>query len=198
MPQNKRRGTQRQRKGDESGSDSADERSPDGEEPSLSPEVPSEPPSRRSSNVGRLPVDTGGGGSGYPSSLPPLSALSNRIRDRDADASSAGSSVRPKDSSSGGGSGMTSGRGYFPDGEVPHIATFLAYAEGSADDVNEKVVTFTEQRGVVPCGMWQDAEVPGWVVTELTCYETAASRDPVEVAGLVATALGRALATVLP
>ena len=123
MPQNKRRGTQRQRKGDESGSDSADERSPDGEEPSLSPEVPSEPPSRRSSNVGRLPVDTGGGGSGYPSSLPPLSALSSRIRDRDADASSAGSSVRPKDSNSGGGSGMTSGRGYFPDGEVPHIAT---------------------------------------------------------------------------
>ncbi len=78
--------------------------------------------------------------------------------------------------------------------EVPHIATFLAYAEGSADAVNEKVVAFTEQRRVVPCGMWQDAEVPGWVVTELTCYESAASRDPAEVAELVA----EALATVLP
>lgn len=115
MPQNKRRGTQRQRKGDESGSDSADERSPDGDEPSLSPEVPSEPPSRRSSNVGRLPL-----ADGYPSSLPSLSAMSDR---RDRAASSAGSSVRPKDSSSGGGSGMTSSRSYFPDGEVPHIAT---------------------------------------------------------------------------
>ncbi|HEV2798819.1 MAG TPA: beta-eliminating lyase-related protein [Nocardioides sp.] len=78
--------------------------------------------------------------------------------------------------------------------EVPHIATFLAYAEGSADVVNEKVVTFTEQRKVVPSGLWHDAEVPGWVVTELTCYDTAASRDPAEVAGL----LVEALATVLP
>ena len=60
--------------------------------------------------------------------------------------------------------------------------------------VNEKVVTFTEQRKVVPCGMWQDADVPGWVVTELTCYEAAACRDPAEVAGLLA----EALATVLP
>src|SRR6478735_4992715 len=73
--------------------------------------------------------------------------------------------------------------------EVPHIGTFLAYAEGSADEVNEKVVSFTEQRQVVPCGLWQDAEVPGWVVTELTCVDTALDRDPAEVAGLMAEAL---------
>jgi len=78
--------------------------------------------------------------------------------------------------------------------EVPHIGTFLAYAEGSADEVNEKVVSFTEQRQVVPCGLWQDAEVPGWVVTELTCVDTALDRDPAEVAGLMA----EALAIVLP
>lgn len=78
--------------------------------------------------------------------------------------------------------------------EVPHIATFLAYAEGTVDEVNERVVAFTEQRGVVPCGLWQSAEVPGWVVTELTCYDTAVDKDPAEVAGLVA----EALAIVLP
>ena len=80
--------------------------------------------------------------------------------------------------------------------EVPHIATFLAYAPGTADDVNERVVTFTEQRGIVPCGLWHDADVPGWVVTELTCYEAAATRDPVEVAALLAEALDPA--TFLP
>ena len=76
--------------------------------------------------------------------------------------------------------------------EVPHIATFLAYAPGTADEVNERVVAFTEDRGVAPCGMWRDADVPGWVVTELTCYEAAATRDPAEVAALLAEAVGPA------
>jgi threonine aldolase len=75
---------------------------------------------------------------------------------------------------------------------VPHIATFLAYAPGTADEVNERVVTFTEERGIVPCGMWRDADVPGWVVTELTCYEAAATRDPAEMAALLAEAVGTA------
>ena len=66
---------------------------------------------------------------------------------------------------------------------MPHIATFLAYAPGTADEVNERVVAFTEERGVVPCGLWRDADVPGWVETELTCYEAAVARDPAEVAG---------------
>lgn len=54
MPQNKRRGTVRQRKGDESESDSGEERSAEQDEPSASPEVPSQPLSRRSSNVDKL------------------------------------------------------------------------------------------------------------------------------------------------
>ena len=74
--------------------------------------------------------------------------------------------------------------------EVPHIATFLAYAPGTADEVNERVVAFTEERGVVPSGLWRDTEVPGRVETELTCYESAISRDPAEVAGLMAAAVG--------
>ncbi len=74
--------------------------------------------------------------------------------------------------------------------EVPHIATFLAYAHGTADEVNERVVAFTEERGVVPSGLWRDSEVPGWVETELTCYEAAISHDPGEVAGWMAAAVG--------
>jgi len=117
MPQNKRRGTQRPRKGggEESGSESGEDRSPDGEEPSLSPEIPSQPMSRRSSNVGR-----GQQHEGYPPSLPSMSAISDRERDR-REESSAASSSRPKLDS--GSSGMQSSRSYFPDNEVPHIAT---------------------------------------------------------------------------
>ncbi|KAH9480403.1 Septin-like protein spn3 [Psilocybe cubensis] len=109
MPQNKRRGTQRQRKGDESGSDSGDERSAEADEPSLSPEIPSQTPSRRSSNVGRHQHE------GYTPSLPSMSTMSERRDD-----SSAASSSRLKvDSASMG----ESSRRYFPDNEVPHIAT---------------------------------------------------------------------------
>lgn len=114
MPQNKRRGTQRARKGDESGSDSGDERSPDGDEPSVSPELMSQPPSRRSSNVGRPPLDS------YPSAITSMSAMSDR-----RGGSSAGSSARPK-LDSGSTSAMASARAYFPDNEVPHIATLAS------------------------------------------------------------------------
>ncbi len=74
--------------------------------------------------------------------------------------------------------------------EVPHIATFLAYAPGTADAVNERVVAFAEERGVVPSGLWRDSDVPGWAETELTCYESALAHDPVEVARQMAEALG--------
>ena len=80
--------------------------------------------------------------------------------------------------------------------EVPHIATFLAYAPGTAEQVNERVVALVEERGVVPCGLWSEADVPGWVQTELTCYEAAVTRDPGEVAAVVAEAVGAA--TFLP
>jgi threonine aldolase len=70
--------------------------------------------------------------------------------------------------------------------EQPHIATFLAYAPGEADDVNARVVAHVEQHGVVPCGLWSASEVPGWVVTELTCYDAAVERDPADVAEQIA------------
>ena len=74
--------------------------------------------------------------------------------------------------------------------EEPHIATFLAYAPGTAAEVNERVVAFAEERDIVPSGLWRDCEIPGWVETELTCYESAISHDPAEVAGWMAAAVG--------
>lgn len=70
--------------------------------------------------------------------------------------------------------------------EEPHIATFLAYAPGEADEVNERLVAHVEEHRVVPSGMWSPSEVPGWVVTELTCYDAAADRDPADVAEQIA------------
>ncbi|KAF8158128.1 GTP binding protein [Crassisporium funariophilum] len=109
MPQNKRRGTIRQRKGEESESESGDDRSPEAtNEPSLSPEVPSQPLSRRSSNVGKHQHD------GYATSLPSMSALNER-REKLSTASSSRTKVEQ---------GMgSSSRSYFLDNEVPHIAT---------------------------------------------------------------------------
>ena len=79
--------------------------------------------------------------------------------------------------------------------EEPHIATFLAYAPGTAEEVNERVVSYTEEHHVVPCGLWRTAQVPGWVETELTCYAPAVARDPAEVAAVLAAAV---CPTVLP
>ena len=104
MPQNKRRGTLRQRnKGEDSESDSGDDRSPEGNEASLSPEIQSQSLSRRSSTVGKHQVE------GYP--LPSMSAVNNERREEPSTPSSSRSKL------------MNSSRSYFPDNEVPHIAT---------------------------------------------------------------------------
>ncbi|CAA7261592.1 unnamed protein product [Cyclocybe aegerita] len=147
QPQNKRRGAVgRQRaKGEESAGESdsgGEEGSPNTHtgEPSLSPQVPSQPLSRRSSNVGRHQHHHSHDG-GYaphppPSSLPSLSALSSaadrRDRDRDRDLVGGEPSSRPGSSKMDSGSGLpppTSSSGarsaFFPDNEIPSIATLV-------------------------------------------------------------------------
>jgi hypothetical protein len=111
MPQNKRRSTLRQRKaGEESESDTGDERSAElDDHPSLSPEVPSLPASRRSSNADTSKVEI------YPSSL---SAPPERYREEPKIPSRALRSdpaiARHSPEAS---------RSYFNDNELPHIAT---------------------------------------------------------------------------
>jgi len=106
-----------QKQGEESESDSGDDPSPEADEPSMSPEVPSQPLSRRSSNVGRHPHDVY-----HPSSLPPVSSLSDRREE-----SSAGSSARPPPTLESH-DGHT--RRYYQDNEVPQIVT-LPHSEPS-------------------------------------------------------------------
>jgi threonine aldolase len=74
--------------------------------------------------------------------------------------------------------------------EVPHIGTFLAYAPGSADEVNERLIALAAETGTMPSGMWRDSDVPGQVETELACYDAALAHDPVEVARQMADVLG--------
>ncbi|KAF5382563.1 hypothetical protein D9615_002864 [Tricholomella constricta] len=109
MPQNKRRGTVRQRKGDESESDSGDERSADHDEASASPEVSSQPLSRRSSNVEKLNRE------GY-APLPQISVTLDR-RERDEGPLPGPSSLRSQPPH------HNETRSLFPDNELPHIAT---------------------------------------------------------------------------
>jgi hypothetical protein len=112
MPHGKRRGTLKQkRQGEESESESPlDDRSP---EPSLSPEVRSNPLSRRSSNAGRHAQDV----YNTPTSLPSVSSISDRRAEASIGAL-AGPSSRSKLEPS-----VPTPRGYFPDNEIPHIAT---------------------------------------------------------------------------
>ncbi|KAG6854646.1 hypothetical protein C0991_003294 [Blastosporella zonata] len=95
-----------QRKGDESESDSGDDRSVENDDASASPEIPSQPLSRRSSNVGR---------EGF-APLPQIAVTLDR-RDRDDGPLPGPSSLRTKPSH------LTEGRSLFHDNELPAIAT---------------------------------------------------------------------------
>lgn len=107
MPQNNRRGTLRHRRGEESESDSGDDRS-ELDEPSVSPEVLSQPLSRRSSNVERLPKDA------------LISSLSERRENPPPLPPPPSQQPRSKIVSS---SSPVEPRSLFKDNELPHIAT---------------------------------------------------------------------------
>lgn len=117
MPQTSKRRNSHRRKEDESESEcSAEERSADENDPSVSPEMPSQPLSRRSSNVEKRPVLDGFSHAVAEPSEPrePLPAIAPV--------------VRPRHSPSG--PPAPDGRPLFKDNELPHIAT-LALPEGS-------------------------------------------------------------------
>ena len=69
------------------------------------------------------------------------------------------------------------------DPDPPQTNTFLVFAEGDADAVNERLAEFMERTRVQPCGRWQAAEVPGWVATEMAVQSGSLEHDPAVVAG---------------
>ncbi|THV00813.1 hypothetical protein K435DRAFT_854340 [Dendrothele bispora CBS 962.96] len=104
MPQNKRRGTVSRRKEDESESESAEERSPDMNDHPPSPQMTSQasqPIPRRDIILDKP------GPSDFPPSLPSISGLSNP----------------PNRTRAVSHSGVTITRTFYPDNELPHIAT---------------------------------------------------------------------------
>ncbi|KIK99862.1 hypothetical protein PAXRUDRAFT_822313 [Paxillus rubicundulus Ve08.2h10] len=117
MPQNSKRRNSHRRKEDESESEiSGEERSADENEPSVSPEIPSQPLSRRSSNVDKRPVLEGftqpvAGPSEPREVLPPLAPV-----------------ARHKHAVPG--PPAPDGRSLFKEHELPHIAT-LSLPESS-------------------------------------------------------------------
>lgn len=67
--------------------------------------------------------------------------------------------------------------------DPPQTNTFLVFAPGEADEVNERLAAFMERTLLQPCGPWQAAEVPGWIVTEMAVQSASLEHDPADVAG---------------
>jgi threonine aldolase len=67
--------------------------------------------------------------------------------------------------------------------DPPHPNTFLAFADGDPDTVNERVVAFMEREQVMPCGRWWRARAPGVAMSEVTIHGAALDKDPATVAG---------------
>ncbi len=81
-----------------------------------------------------------------------------------------------------------SGLTCFPD--PPHINTFLVYAAGDADLVNERLLRFLERERVALSGPWRPADVPGRIVTELVVHPGTLAHDPAAVAAWFADVVG--------
>lgn len=72
--------------------------------------------------------------------------------------------------------------GFRVDPDPPHTNTFLVFAEGDADAVNERLLAFMEREQLQPCSPWQTAEVPRFVVTEMAVQSGSLEHDPATVA----------------
>lgn len=82
------------------------------------------------------------------------------------------------------------GRGLRTVPEEPHVNTFLLYAPGDVETLNERAVAHAEQHGLLVVSVWSPADVPGWAVTELACYDAALAHDPSDVAEVIAAQVG--------
>lgn len=73
----------------------------------------------------------------------------------------------------------------------PHTPTFEVFADGTEDEVNERLLALVEREGVVPSFPWWSTAVPGVVTTEIATASAATAFDPDQVAGWLAeVALG--------
>ena len=64
----------------------------------------------------------------------------------------------------------------------PHTPTFLVYAAGYEEAVNERLIARMEKTGTELCGPWRPADEPGRLQAELMVGVAALAHDPAEVA----------------
>jgi threonine aldolase len=74
------------------------------------------------------------------------------------------------------------GRGLRVQPDPPHTNTFLAFSDGDADQITERVVGFMEKERLAPCGRWWPARAPGVAMTEVTIHRAALEHDAATVA----------------
>lgn len=75
--------------------------------------------------------------------------------------------------------------GITPQPGVPHVHTFRMHAAGEADEVNERALAVMRREDLGLCGMWQAADEPGRVQTEVTCTAASLDHDPARIAALL-------------
>lgn len=68
----------------------------------------------------------------------------------------------------------------------PHTPTFLVFALGEEDAVNDRIIARMEQTRIQLCGLWRAAEEPGRLHAELAVSVPALAHDPAEVARWIA------------
>lgn len=73
-------------------------------------------------------------------------------------------------------------RGLRPHPIEPHISTFELYVDGSADEVNERLLAFIEREKVMLCFPFRDGDMPGTAVTEVAAYRAATAFEADQVA----------------
>jgi threonine aldolase len=73
---------------------------------------------------------------------------------------------------------------------VPGMCTFEVYADGIADEVNERLLAFMDTERTQLCGLFRQTDDPGTVVTEVTCYAASLEHDPEVVADWLARVVG--------
>ena len=74
--------------------------------------------------------------------------------------------------------------------EEPHICTFEVYAEGSAEAINERLLTLMKRERTMPTFPWRSTDAPGTAMTEVAFYGAALAFEPAQVADWIAEVAG--------
>jgi len=74
--------------------------------------------------------------------------------------------------------------------EVPHTNTFLLYAAGDPEVVNERLLTFMTEHKLALTHQWWESREPGRIACELAIGDSALGLDPKQVAAWIGELVG--------